>query len=280
MARDLLGQRRRMLRTMSGPDEDRPGHDRRSDDHSRGGSASRDHRRLPRREGCRDCASRRGAASTGTVSGTLRSQRQWPLTRRLALHRRGRDSARERPGFRPDLAGWRRERLATLPAELPVLVRPDWVCEVLSTNRQNDLVKGQRAYHRNEVGNYWILDPIAKLSPSIAGIPPASSKYRSPIATSGFKPSRSTRLKSLSGCCSATTTEPAPSRRSGRHALFGDEPNLVGYFRFDEGAGLPTQGASASKHHTQLGEGNAERAPTWAVPTLPSTERRTHDSMS
>lgn len=64
--------------------------------------------------------------------------------------------------FRPDLAGWRRERLATLPAELPVLVRPDWVCEVLSTNRQNDLVKKKRAYHRNEVGHYWILDPVAE----------------------------------------------------------------------------------------------------------------------
>jgi Uma2 family endonuclease len=30
--------------------------------------------------------------------------------------------------FRPDVAGWRRERLAELPDELPVRVRPDWVC--------------------------------------------------------------------------------------------------------------------------------------------------------
>jgi Uma2 family endonuclease len=62
--------------------------------------------------------------------------------------------------FRPDVAGWRRERLAALPAEVPVLVRPDWICEVLSTNRRNDLVKKKRAYHAHEVGHYWLVDPI------------------------------------------------------------------------------------------------------------------------
>src|SRR5258707_110229 len=41
--------------------------------------------------------------------------------------------------FRPDVAGWRRERLAELPVEVPIRVRPDWICEVLSSNRRNDL---------------------------------------------------------------------------------------------------------------------------------------------
>jgi Uma2 family endonuclease len=62
--------------------------------------------------------------------------------------------------FRPDVAGWRRERLAALPAEVPLLVRPDWICEVLSTNRRNDLIKKKRAYHRHEVGHYWLVDPL------------------------------------------------------------------------------------------------------------------------
>src|SRR5258706_8899745 len=43
--------------------------------------------------------------------------------------------------FRPDVAGWRRERLAVMPSEFPVLVRPDWVCEILSKNKRNDLIK-------------------------------------------------------------------------------------------------------------------------------------------
>jgi len=62
--------------------------------------------------------------------------------------------------YRPDLAGWRRESMAELPAERPVRIRPDWVCEVLSTsNAQNDLVKKFRGYHRAGVPHYWIADP-------------------------------------------------------------------------------------------------------------------------
>ncbi|MCC6665518.1 MAG: Uma2 family endonuclease [Polyangiaceae bacterium] len=62
--------------------------------------------------------------------------------------------------LRPDIAGWRRERLAELPAEVPITVRPDWICEILSKNRQNDLIKKKRVYHRHRVGHYWIIDPI------------------------------------------------------------------------------------------------------------------------
>jgi Uma2 family endonuclease len=62
--------------------------------------------------------------------------------------------------YRPDAAGWRRERLPTLPPEAPVTVRPDWVCEILSrSNPQHDLIKKMRTYHLCEVGHYWILDP-------------------------------------------------------------------------------------------------------------------------
>jgi Uma2 family endonuclease len=62
--------------------------------------------------------------------------------------------------YRPDLSGWRRERLPELPRESPILVRPDWVCEVLSqSNARNDLVKKMRVYHRCGVPHYWIIDP-------------------------------------------------------------------------------------------------------------------------
>jgi Uma2 family endonuclease len=61
--------------------------------------------------------------------------------------------------YRPDIAGWRREHLVELPSDVPIAVRPDWVCEVLSSNKRNDLVKKKRGYHRYGVPHYWIIDP-------------------------------------------------------------------------------------------------------------------------
>lgn len=65
--------------------------------------------------------------------------------------------------FRPDVAAWRRERLARLPQESPLDVRPDWVCEILSpSSKQNDLFKKLRTYQRCAVAHYWIIDPEAE----------------------------------------------------------------------------------------------------------------------
>lgn len=65
--------------------------------------------------------------------------------------------------YRPDVAGWRRERLPQLPEESPITLRPDWVCEILSpSNKQNDLFKKLRTYQRSQVPHYWILDPEAE----------------------------------------------------------------------------------------------------------------------
>jgi Uma2 family endonuclease len=61
--------------------------------------------------------------------------------------------------LRPDVAGWRRERLAEIPDEFPVRVLPDWTCEILSTNRRNDLIRKKRVYHQYRISHYWILDP-------------------------------------------------------------------------------------------------------------------------
>jgi Uma2 family endonuclease len=61
--------------------------------------------------------------------------------------------------FRPDVTGWRRDRVPEFPRGTPIEVRPDWVCEILSSNRRNDLVKKKRVYHRHQVPHYWIIDP-------------------------------------------------------------------------------------------------------------------------
>jgi len=61
---------------------------------------------------------------------------------------------------RPDLAGWRRERLPSFPESSPVTVRPDWVCEILSrSNASRDLWEKLRLYHEASVPHYWVLDP-------------------------------------------------------------------------------------------------------------------------
>jgi Uma2 family endonuclease len=65
--------------------------------------------------------------------------------------------------YRPDVVGWRRERMAELTTEFPARVRPDWVCEVLSTNRRRDLIEKKRGYHAAGVGHYWIVDPVEEM---------------------------------------------------------------------------------------------------------------------
>jgi Uma2 family endonuclease len=62
--------------------------------------------------------------------------------------------------LRPDVVGWRRDRLAELPMQVPIRIVPDWTCEVLSTNKRNDLVKKKRVYHEHRVPHYWIADPV------------------------------------------------------------------------------------------------------------------------
>jgi Uma2 family endonuclease len=61
--------------------------------------------------------------------------------------------------FRPDIVGWRRERVPERPTGVPITTLPDWVCEILSTNRRDDLVKKKRVYHQTRVPHDWILDP-------------------------------------------------------------------------------------------------------------------------
>jgi Uma2 family endonuclease len=64
--------------------------------------------------------------------------------------------------FRHDLVGWRRERGLERPRGRPIRTRPDWVCEILSTNRKRDLVDKLNTLQAAEVPFYWLVDPEEK----------------------------------------------------------------------------------------------------------------------
>ncbi len=65
-------------------------------------------------------------------------------------------------GYRPDLVGWRRDRVPVMPTPRPVALRPDWICEVLSeSNAPNDKIRKLRRYHQAGVPHYWIIDPAS-----------------------------------------------------------------------------------------------------------------------
>ncbi len=63
---------------------------------------------------------------------------------------------------RPDLSGWRRDRLSQ-PDVRPLTVVPDWVCEIASpSTASRDRVIKRRLYARSGVAHYWIVDPVAR----------------------------------------------------------------------------------------------------------------------
>ncbi|MCX8049874.1 MAG: Uma2 family endonuclease [Methylohalobius sp.] len=63
----------------------------------------------------------------------------------------------------PDLAGWRRERLPTLPETAGFELPPDWICEVLSpTTARLDRAVKMPIYARYGVPHLWLIDPDLK----------------------------------------------------------------------------------------------------------------------
>ena len=60
---------------------------------------------------------------------------------------------------RPDLAGWRRDVVPERPRGKLVTQVPQWICEVLSENKRNDVVRKKHIYHQHHVDHYWLLDP-------------------------------------------------------------------------------------------------------------------------
>jgi Uma2 family endonuclease len=66
-------------------------------------------------------------------------------------------------GFIHDLAGWRRDRHAERPKGKRVTTKPDWVCEILSGNRSNDLVTKRLVLHEHRVEYFWLVDIDAQM---------------------------------------------------------------------------------------------------------------------
>lgn len=64
----------------------------------------------------------------------------------------------------PDIAGWRRERMARLPEGHRFTVVPDWVCEILSpTTAATDRADKMPFYARAGVRHLWLADPDLRL---------------------------------------------------------------------------------------------------------------------
>lgn len=63
-----------------------------------------------------------------------------------------------------DAAGWRRDRVAAMPKEWPVRLRPDWVCEIVSPGHgRHDQVVKPRVLHAAAVPHYWLLYPEERM---------------------------------------------------------------------------------------------------------------------
>jgi Uma2 family endonuclease len=64
----------------------------------------------------------------------------------------------------PDLAGWRRERLAEAPEAAYIDVAPDWVAEVLSPATRALDRGGKRAvYAAHGVTHIWFVEPLERM---------------------------------------------------------------------------------------------------------------------
>jgi Uma2 family endonuclease len=63
----------------------------------------------------------------------------------------------------PDVAGWRRDRLAQIPNAAFISQPPDWVCEVISPSTgMIDRSRKMRIYAREGVDNLWLIEPLAR----------------------------------------------------------------------------------------------------------------------
>lgn len=61
----------------------------------------------------------------------------------------------------PDLAGWRVERMPTMPSTAYITLAPDWVCEILSASTEaTDRAAKMPIYAREGVRHLWLIHPI------------------------------------------------------------------------------------------------------------------------
>jgi Uma2 family endonuclease len=63
----------------------------------------------------------------------------------------------------PDLAGWRRERMALMPDAPFLTLAPDWICEVLSPGSARfDRKKKMPLYAGAGVRHAWLVEPVER----------------------------------------------------------------------------------------------------------------------
>jgi Uma2 family endonuclease len=63
----------------------------------------------------------------------------------------------------PDLAGWRRERMAVVPHAPHLSLAPDWACEVVSPSTAGvDRAEKRPLYARERVSHVWLVDPLVQ----------------------------------------------------------------------------------------------------------------------
>ena len=63
----------------------------------------------------------------------------------------------------PDLAGWRRSRMTSIPDTAYFTLAPDWICEVVSPKTGRlDRLKKLPVYAREGVAHAWLIDPLQR----------------------------------------------------------------------------------------------------------------------
>ena len=63
----------------------------------------------------------------------------------------------------PDIGGWKKEQMPTLPETAWFELPPDWICEILSqSTARKDRILKMPAYARHGVEHAWLLDPVLK----------------------------------------------------------------------------------------------------------------------
>lgn len=63
----------------------------------------------------------------------------------------------------PDLAGWRRARMPSMPDAVGFTLAPDWVCEIASPSTGRlDRSRKMPIYGRNGIPHLWIVDPLQR----------------------------------------------------------------------------------------------------------------------
>ena len=63
----------------------------------------------------------------------------------------------------PDIAGWRRVRMPSLPSTPWCELAPDWLCETLSPSTARiDRTRKLAIYAREGVHHVWLVDPLAR----------------------------------------------------------------------------------------------------------------------